>query len=54
MPLKNDFVRANRLDLAKAVERWAGLSQLAEVRLCLLRHPDIGLYLGLLVWVLVV
>lgn len=31
MPLKNDFVRANRLDLAKVVERWGGLPQLAEV-----------------------
>ncbi len=32
MPLKNDFVRANRLDLAKAIERWGGLSELASVR----------------------
>jgi hypothetical protein len=31
MPLKNDFVRANRLYLAKVVERWGGLPQLAEV-----------------------
>ena len=39
MPLKNDFVRANRLDLAKVVERWGGLPQLAQVNMPL----DVGL-----------
>ena len=29
MPLKNDFVRAGRFDLARAVERWGGLYELA-------------------------
>lgn len=29
MPLKNDFVRAERYDLAKVVERWGGLAELA-------------------------
>lgn len=29
MPLKNDFVRAGRFDIARAVERWGGLYQLA-------------------------
>ena len=29
MPLKNDFVRAGRFDLARAVERWGGLYDLA-------------------------
>ena len=31
MPLKMDFVRANRYDLAHVVERWGGLSDLAEL-----------------------
>ncbi len=31
MPLKMDFVRANRYDLAHVVERWGGLSELAEL-----------------------
>lgn len=30
MPLKMDFVRANRYDLSHAVERWGGLYELAE------------------------
>jgi hypothetical protein len=30
MPLKNDFVRAGRFDIARAVERWGGLFALAE------------------------
>lgn len=30
MPLKNDFVRAERFDLARAIERWGGLYDLAE------------------------
>jgi hypothetical protein len=29
MPLKNDFIRAGRFDLARAVERWGGLYELA-------------------------
>jgi hypothetical protein len=29
MPLKNDFVRAERFDLARAIERWGGLYDLA-------------------------
>lgn len=28
--MKNDFVRAGRFDLARAVERWGGLFELAE------------------------
>lgn len=28
MPLKNDFVRAGRYDLARAVERWGGIGEL--------------------------
>lgn len=39
MPLKNDFVRANRLYLAKVVERWGGLPQLAEVS-TLMQYAD--------------
>ncbi|CAL8464995.1 g4530 [Coccomyxa elongata] len=31
MPLKMDFVRANRYDLSHAVERWGGLYDLAEL-----------------------
>jgi len=30
MPLKNDFIRAGRFDLARAVERWGGLYELAD------------------------
>jgi hypothetical protein len=30
MPAKNDFVRAGRWDLARAVERWGGLFELAQ------------------------
>ncbi|KAL4445809.1 hypothetical protein ABPG77_009008 [Micractinium sp. CCAP 211/92] len=30
MPAKNDFVRASRYDIARAVERWGGLYELAE------------------------
>jgi len=30
MPIKNDFIRANRFDLARAIERWGGLYCLAE------------------------
>ncbi|KAK9823512.1 hypothetical protein WJX72_003333 [[Myrmecia] bisecta] len=30
MPRKNDFVRAGRYDLARAVERWGGLYELAD------------------------
>lgn len=30
MPIKNDFVRAGRFDIARAVERWGGLYELAE------------------------
>ena len=30
MPLKNDFIRAGRFDLARAVERWGGLYELAS------------------------
>lgn len=31
MPLKMDFVRANRYDLSHAIERWGGLYDLAEL-----------------------
>jgi hypothetical protein len=30
MPVKNDFVRAGRFDITRAVERWGGLYILAE------------------------
>eukprot|EP00204_Picochlorum_oklahomense_P000283 CAMPEP_0118807926 /NCGR_PEP_ID=MMETSP1161-20130426/35723_1 /TAXON_ID=249345 /ORGANISM="Picochlorum oklahomensis, Strain CCMP2329" /LENGTH=972 /DNA_ID=CAMNT_0006737311 /DNA_START=146 /DNA_END=3062 /DNA_ORIENTATION=+ len=30
MPLKNDFVRANRFDIARAIEKWGGVYELAE------------------------
>ncbi|KAL4425806.1 hypothetical protein ABPG75_009822 [Micractinium tetrahymenae] len=30
MPAKNDFIRAGRYDIARAVERWGGLYELAE------------------------
>jgi hypothetical protein len=30
MPLKNDFVRSGRFDIARAIERWGGLYQLAD------------------------
>ena len=30
MPLKNDFVRAGRFDLARAVERWGGIGELTN------------------------
>ncbi|KAL4859881.1 hypothetical protein ACK3TF_000138 [Chlorella vulgaris] len=30
MPAKNDFVRAGRYDIARAVERWGGLYELAD------------------------
>lgn len=30
MPLKNDIIRAGRFDLARAIEKWGGISILAE------------------------
>lgn len=30
MPLKNDFIRAGRFDIARAVERWGGLYELSS------------------------
>lgn len=30
VPVKNDFIRAGRFDLARAIERWGGLYEVAE------------------------
>lgn len=29
MPAKNDFIRASRYDIARAVERWGGLYEVS-------------------------
>jgi hypothetical protein len=42
MPAKNDFVRAGRYDIARAVERWGGLYEVRALRcaevLCVAYH----------------
>ena len=36
MPAKNDFVRAGRYDIARAVERWGGLYEVRALRCAVL------------------